>query len=131
MAKPKRKSMEQIIRADGRYPIEAFGFLQEAMSSAIKTAYSDELPISGQPHVSGQQISQACREMALERWGMLARTVLEKWNIRSTIDFGKMVYLLIEHGLMKKTDEDGVEDFENVYDFDEAVTVDDDFEVSE
>ena len=53
---------------------------------------------------------------------MLARTVLARWNIRATADFGEMVYLLIANGAMSKTDEDSLEDFRDVYDFDEAFT---------
>ena len=51
---------------------------------------------------------------------MLAGAVLRKWNVRSTLDFGNMVYLLVENGLMHKTAEDSLEDFRDVFDFDEA-----------
>jgi uncharacterized repeat protein (TIGR04138 family) len=62
---------------------------------------------------------------------MLARTVLRKWNIRETIDFGNMVYLLVEHEFMRKTDEDSLEDFRDVFDFDEAFAVGGEFELKE
>ena len=62
---------------------------------------------------------------------MLARTVLARWNVQATIDFGNMVYLLIEHGHMKKTDEDSIEDFRDVYDFGTALDAAYDFEVKE
>ena len=48
---------------------------------------------------------------------MLARTVLRRWNITSTLDFGRMVFAMVDGGLMQKTEEDSVEDFRNVYDF--------------
>jgi uncharacterized repeat protein (TIGR04138 family) len=48
---------------------------------------------------------------------MLARTVLRRWNITGTYDFGRIVFALVEHGHMAKTDDDTVEDFKNVYDF--------------
>jgi len=56
--------------------------------------------------------------------------VLARWNIRATIDFGHMVYLLIDNEFMHKTPEDSVEDFRDVYDFSEAFRDVDDFELT-
>ncbi|MDY6913404.1 MAG: Minf_1886 family protein [Planctomycetota bacterium] len=126
-----KKNMGQVIQEDGRYPVEAFGFLHEALNRAAKTIYGDDAPTGGRRHVTGQQLCHSLRELAVERWGMLAPTVLSKWNVNATIDFGNMVYLLIENDLMKKADEDSIEDFRDVYDFDEAFAVEEDFEVTE
>ena len=62
----------------------------------------------------------ALRDLAVERWGLMARAVLARWRVRGTIDFGNMVYLLIDNNFMKKTEEDTLEDFRDVYGFDEA-----------
>ena len=62
---------------------------------------------------------------------MLARAVLARWNIRNTIDFGQMVYLLVDNGFMRKTDEDSIEDFRDVYDFADAFEVGEDFDLRE
>ncbi|MHC4294867.1 MAG: Minf_1886 family protein [Planctomycetota bacterium] len=112
--------MEEVILADGRYPPEAYAFLHDGLSRAAKQVHGVAAPTSGEHHVTGQEICEAIRELAIERWGMMARTVLAKWNIRRTIDFGNMVYLMISHGFMHKTEEDSLEDFHDVYDFDEA-----------
>ena len=58
--------------------------------------------------------------MAVNRWGGLAATVLRRWNIHATIDFGQMVYLLIDHDVWGRTPDDNIEDFRDVYDFNEA-----------
>jgi uncharacterized repeat protein (TIGR04138 family) len=50
----------------------------------------------------------------------MAKVVLNSWGVYSTQDFGEIVYLLIDIGEMTKSDTDRPEDFENVYDFDEA-----------
>jgi uncharacterized repeat protein (TIGR04138 family) len=47
----------------------------------------------------------------------LARTVLVRWNVTSTYDFGRIVFAMVDSGLMQKTDDDSIEDFRNVYDF--------------
>lgn len=123
--------MEDVIRADGRYPMDAYAFLQEGMGRASKSAHGEHVLAAGPRHVTGRQICLALREVAIERWGQLAKAVLGKWNIGRTIDFGNMVYLLIENGFMKKTDEDRIEDFQDVYDFDEAFKTHDEFELKE
>jgi len=125
------KSAEQVIREDGRYPPEAFVFLNEALAKAVKDTHGEQPSAGGQHHVTGRQICIAMRELATEKWGQMARAVLSKWNIGATIDLGNMVYLLIDHGFMKKTDEDSVEDFRDVFDFDEAFKADDEFELKE
>ena len=72
------------------------------------------------PHLTGQQLCQGIREYALEQYGLMAKIVLNSWGIRSTGDFGEIVYNLIAIGSMKKSPSDRREDFDNVYDFDEA-----------
>jgi len=114
------KSMEEVIREDGRYPPEAFAFLHDGLNRAVQGVYGDEQGESGQRHVSGRQLCEALRDLAVERWGMLARVVLNKWNVRETVDFGNMVYLLVENNFMRKTEDDNLDDFRDVYDFDKA-----------
>ncbi len=116
------KPIEQIVTEDGRYPLEAFGFLHDGLARAVRDVHGEDPPPgdeSGETtrHVSGQHLCEGLRAEATDRWGMLARTVLERWNIRATIDFGEMVYLLIEANHMKKTESDSIEDFRDVYDF--------------
>ncbi len=130
MGQAPEKTMEQVIRDDGRYAPAAYAFLHEGLNRAAKDVYGDA-PATTQRHVTGQQICKALRELALERYGLLARTVLGKWNVRQTMDFGEMVYLLIEHGLMRKTAEDSLEDFREVYRFEDVFIPPTDFELKE
>ncbi|MFP3937923.1 MAG: Minf_1886 family protein [Phycisphaerae bacterium] len=113
-------SMEEVIRRDGRYPLEAFGLLQEALSRAVQRHHGRAPNDAGSRHVSGSQLCLSLRDLACERWGMLARTVLHRWNIHSTRDIGEMVFLLVEHGFMRKTPQDRIEDFDDVFDFGHA-----------
>ena len=68
-------------------------------------------------HLTGQQLCEASRRYALEQYGLMARVVLSSWGIRSTADLGEIVYNLIRVDLMKKSDRDRREDFEDVFDF--------------
>jgi len=127
---PKRP-MEDVVRQDGRYPLEAYAFLQEGLARAVRDVHGDKVAAGARQHVTGQQICMALRELAIERWGLLARTVLAKWNIHKTIDFGNMVYLLISNNFMHKSAEDSIEDFRDVFEFRQAFGNNGDFELKE
>ena len=71
-------------------------------------------------HVSGRDLCWGLRDYALQRWGLLARTVLNSWRVEDTQDFGKIVFGFIDFDLMRKRPEDAVEDFHEVYSFREA-----------
>ncbi|MCE5328663.1 MAG: hypothetical protein LLG01_19870 [Planctomycetaceae bacterium] len=112
-------SMDDVILADGRYPLEAFRFLHEGLEQAVEKVHGDKPGPQGR-HVTGRQMCEALRDLAAQRWGMLAPLVLGRWNIKSTLDFGRMVYLLIDHQFMKKTAEDSLEDFSDVFNLPQA-----------
>ena len=71
-------------------------------------------------HISGSELTEGVRDLALERFGPMARTVLEHWGIRATADVGHIVFALVDAGILIKQDEDTLTDFEQVFDFDEA-----------
>jgi uncharacterized repeat protein (TIGR04138 family) len=71
-------------------------------------------------HISGQQLCLGLKDYALRQYGLLAKTVLGHWGLRKTEDFGVIVFALIEAGALRKSDEDSLDDFRDVYMFDEA-----------
>lgn len=93
------------------------GQLPEGVVEAIQSAGGCE---KLNRHVSGRELCWGLRDYAILRWGMMARSVLESWNVRSTTDFGKVVFGFIEFDMMQKQESDRIEDFENVFDFQEA-----------
>lgn len=72
-------------------------------------------------HITGQQLCEAIRLYALDQYGLMAKGVLNHWGVKSTGDFGEIVFSLIEIGQMRKTPHDRREDFEDVYSFEEAL----------
>ena len=78
----------------------------------------------GEPrHISGEELAEGCRDLALQRWGLMARTVLEYWGICSTRDLGEIVFALVELGVLVKQDDDNIESFEEVFDFEEVFEI--------
>lgn len=68
-------------------------------------------------HITGRELTEGCRDLALERYGPMAHAVLDFWGIRSTRDLGQLVFALVECGILVKQDTDGLDDFDDVYDF--------------
>ena len=81
----------------------------------------DETGDSSERHLTGQQLCEALRRYALHQYGFMAKIVLSNWGIRETGDFGEIVYNMIKVGLMKKSDKDQRQHFDNVFDFEEAL----------
>jgi len=118
---PREKSLSEVVESVGVYPMEAFHFVQQGLAFSVDQIHAGNVPAEPeQRHISGQQLCEGLRQFALTKWGMLARTVLTRWQITSTMDFGRIVFALIDAGHMQKTDRDRIEDFRNVYDFKSA-----------
>ena len=78
----------------------------------------------GEPrHISGVELAEGCRDLALQRWGLMAKSVLEFWGITATRDLGEIVFALVELGVLVKQDDDSIESFDAVYDFEEVFEV--------
>ncbi len=107
----------------GAYPPAAFVFVQDGLRHTVDTLRDDEpdMPDSGR-HVSGIELCFGLRDYAISQFGPLARSVMRSWNVERTEDFGRIVFALVEAGCLRKTDEDSIEDFQGVFDFDEAFT---------
>ena len=114
------KSLQDVIDELGLYPAEAFEFVQQGLTYTVNKMHGEDKETGESRHVSGQQLCEGLREYALSQWGFLASVVLRRWNIQSTMDFGRIVFALVDNGFMQKTEEDTVEDFRNVYAFDGA-----------
>jgi uncharacterized repeat protein (TIGR04138 family) len=113
------QAVRQIRQTDPSYDEAAYFFLKEGLDYTLDNLRTKKIQLEGN-HVSGRQLVDGIRRYALEQYGPLARTVLEHWNIRSTRDFGVMVFQLVDLGVLGKTADDSLADFENQYDFEAA-----------
>ncbi len=103
----------QIRERDGRYHERGYLFVLAALEFA-----QHRLP--ARRHLSGRELAWACRDFALEQFGLLAPTVLDHWGITRTEDLGRIVFMLIDVGLLARQESDRIEDFDAVYDFAEV-----------
>lgn len=119
MAKPNfSEVVEQICANDLRFASDAYHFVQEGLNHTLKS-----LKRGGQAahrHVSGQELLHGLREFALKEYGPMSKAVLNEWGIRSTEDFGQIVFNLVNAGVLGKNETDSPNDFKNVFNFDDA-----------
>ena len=120
---------DDVLETAGAYPIEAINFVREGLSYTVDHLNDDDDHNHPGPsmsmgeldrHVSGQELCLGLRDYAIDQYGLLAPAVLNHWNIQRTDDFGKIVFAMIEFGIMSRTPDDTQEDFSGVYDFKEA-----------
>ena len=96
-----------------RFHRYAYDFLLDALQGVISGLHERR-------HISGRELVEGVRRLALERFGPMARTVLEYWGIHSTEDVGEIVFALVEMGILVKHTNDRPEDFADIFDFEEV-----------
>jgi uncharacterized repeat protein (TIGR04138 family) len=116
--------LTDVVKRDSRYAYEAYDFVFHAIQHAQRLT-GRESPREGETvqkrhHVSGQELLEGIRHLALLEFGALAKTVLAAWGVHTTDDWGNIVFNLIDGELMSKTNDDTRESFHDVYDFDQA-----------
>ena len=126
------RRLAEIAKKDGRYTVDAYLFVQQSLAYAqyeLGMGRPRPFGVEGdddldepprEAHLTGQQLCEAIRLFAAELYGLMAKLVLNSWGVKTTGDFGEIVYKLIELGEMTKSESDSRADFDNLYDFQEA-----------
>ena len=104
--------IDRIIDNDSRYSKEAYIFMFGALEYTLEQ-------IGERRHVTGQELLRGISDYGWQQYGPMTKLVLRHWGVRTTEDFGNIVFSLVDAGLMGKTEEDSIDDFKDVYDFDE------------
>ena len=111
-------ALDSVVANDPRYQRDGYIFLRDALDYTTK----QQKKVKGVTvrHVSGPELLDGVRRYALKEFGPMVTTVFDSWGICACEDIGNMVFNLIGAGVFGKTEEDSIEDFKNVYDFEEA-----------
>ncbi len=112
------EALDSIVRSDPRYQRDAYVFLRDALD--FTTKQQKKTKGTSVRHVSGPELLEGVRQYALKEFGPMVMTVFDSWGIHASEDIGNMVFNLIGAGIFGKTEEDSIEDFRNVYDFEEV-----------
>jgi uncharacterized repeat protein (TIGR04138 family) len=111
------RRLKGVVERDARYACHAYRFVYEALDYTLKK-------IGCKRHVSGRELLFGIRDLAIEQFGGLANMVFDGWGIKSTADWGQIVWNLADAGLMSRSESDTLSDFEDVYDFARTFTLD-------
>jgi uncharacterized repeat protein (TIGR04138 family) len=105
--------LEPILKWDPRYTAEAYFFVRDALDHTVRQLETPR-------HVDGRELLNGIRDYAIGEYGPVTKRVLSEWGINECIDFGHIVFNLVNEGLLGKTDGDTISDFDGGYDFTEA-----------
>jgi uncharacterized repeat protein (TIGR04138 family) len=105
--------MDQIRLRERRFHEHGYLFVLSALEFC-------QARLTERRHITGRELAIACRDLALDRFGVLARLVLNYWGVHSTADLGDIVFTLVELNLLISQPTDTRDDFLAVFDFDEA-----------
>ena len=109
--------LDQLQERNPRFHARSYEFVLRALHSVIRS-------LDEPRHITGRELTDGVRELALGQYGPLARTVLEHWGIHETEDVGRVVFAMVEQGILVKEDEDHQEDFTDLFDFEEVFDLD-------
>ena len=110
--------IKEIHTKDDRLGKGAYYFIREALDHTLKKLEKADRTNKG--HVSGNELLNGIRDYALDRFGPMTMTLMEHWNISKCRDFGDIVFNLVDHGILGRTENDSLDDFEGGYNFKEA-----------
>jgi uncharacterized repeat protein (TIGR04138 family) len=110
-----------ICKDDARFHRKAYDFVRLGLDHTVKELKKKANEREERSrHVSGHELLDGLRVFALDQFGPMAKTVLNSWGVVRCRDFGDIVFNLIEYKVFSKTEADRPEDFDALFDFDDA-----------
>jgi len=104
------EKVRAVAREQEKYDLQAYLFVFQALEFTLKR-------IGKRRHVSGAELLEGIRDFALLNFGAMGEAVFRQWGLESSMDFGRIVFALVEADLMSKTDTDDMSDFSGGFDF--------------
>ena len=108
------EAVKQIREKDARFQPDAYAFVMEALDHTVRG-------LPQRRHVTAEELLRGMCGHAKERFGLLAHTVLASWGIAAGRDVGRIVYQLVDAGVLAKQECDRYEDFDKDFDLKEML----------
>ena len=108
--------VEMMVEEDGRYPYEAYDFVNAAVKFSIDRIIAAESGNGIRRHINAVELLDGMVEFAQQQFGPLAWEVLRNWHLTAAKDIGKVVFNMVNHRLLSRSDRDTESDFNIPYD---------------
>jgi uncharacterized repeat protein (TIGR04138 family) len=108
------EAIEEIVAENPKYAADAYYFVSGALRRAFESR--SEKGDSGPRHVTGGELLAAARDLALDEFGPMAMAVMNAWGIEESLDIGKIVFGMVEKGVLSASEEDSLDDFRQGFD---------------
>lgn len=111
-------AVKKIRLTETRFSLPAYEFVRRSLDHALqRLGRTDQKKPA---HVRGEELLESFRALALQEFGPMAKTVLNDWGISSCTEVGEVVFRLVQHGILGKSETDKIDDFQEIYSFREA-----------
>jgi uncharacterized repeat protein (TIGR04138 family) len=111
--------VSQIVATNPKYEVGAYRFVREGLDYTLKSLKRTR-GRNTQRHVTGAELLDGLRQYTLKEFGPMGKVVLNEWGLTTCEDFGHIVFVLVEHGVLGKSENDSLDDFRPIYTFEEA-----------
>jgi uncharacterized repeat protein (TIGR04138 family) len=113
LAKTVEERIFEAAEESGRFRPDAFFLILKTLEIAQRRR--------GVPgHISGRTLLEQLRDIVSREYGPMALTVLHHLGLYRSEDVGELVFLMVEKELLRKREEDSLDDFTGVFDFEES-----------
>ena len=117
---PFEQAIAQILETEKRFQPGAYFLVREVLDFTVDRLSKGSG--GGTRHVSGRELLEGFRDYLIQEFGPMSATLLADWGLSNCREVGEIVFLFIEHGIFGKQDSDTLDDFDEIYTFEEAFT---------
>jgi len=115
------QAIAKLREQDSRFAPAAYHFIRRALDHSLRKLKREDADRPA--HVTGKELLEGFRDLALAEFGPLAKTVLEDWGITKCAEVGEIVFQLVTMGVLGKNENDKIDDFEELWSFAEAFDI--------
>ena len=115
------QAIAKLRERDSRYAPAAYHFIRRALDHSLRKFKREDADRPA--HVTGKELLEGFRDLALAEFGPLAKTVLEDWGITRCTEVGEIVFQLVGMGVLGKNEDDKIDDFAELWTFAEAFDI--------
>lgn len=113
-------AVASILETEKRFQPGAYFLVRETLDFTVDRLSKETN--GDKRHVSGRELLYGFRDYLIQEYGPMSATLLEDWGITKCRHVGEIVFLFIENGVFGKQDSDTLDDFDEVFTFEDAFT---------